>query len=292
MGKPVAQHTLELLSHFSVRAQYRIGDLASFFLRNTPNQVSRQARQNIELCFADLDKGERQRLYQECLRHTCYTMTELGAVWRSPLERLLERITSVDVCAEFEQSQKSRIILAPHLGSWETLAQWLGHHCDIIMLYKRRKNKAVDQLVRECRARSGGELVPTKKRGLRQLLVGMKNGKDLMILPDQRPGGRKAFIEAEFFGLSAPTTTLVHNLCSKMDCDVFIANMCRSTPPGKFSLQIRPLEYARLAADDVRSAQYMNDQIEAMVREHLEQYLWGYRRFDSDVYASLEQGNR
>lgn len=292
MRKSAIQRSLELLSRFSLRTQYRIGDLLAFVLRNTSNQVSRQARENIELCFAELDVAERKRLYRESMRHTCYAMTELAAVWCWPVERVLERITAVDVCAEFEQSQKSRIILAPHLGSWETLAQWLGRHCDIIMLYKRRKNRADDRFVLEARARSGGSLVPTKRRGLRQLLVGLKQGKDMMILPDQKPGGKKAFIDARFFGFSAPTTTLVHNLCSKMDCDVFIANMCRSMPPGEFSLHISPLEQARLAADDVDSAQYMNDAIEALARQHPEQYQWGYRRFGKDAYASLEQGNR
>ena len=289
MGKPAIQHLLELLSRLPLGGLYRLGDLVGFVLRNTPNQVSRQARQNIELCFADRELAERQRLYRECMRHTCYAMTELAAVWCWPVERVLARITSADVCAEFETSNKSRIILAPHLGSWEMLAVWLGRHCDIIMMYKRRKNRGIDRFALEARARSGGSLVPTKKRGLRQLLVGLKKGKDLMILPDQKPGGRKAFIEATFFGFSAPTTTLVHSLCSKIDCDVFIADMCRSQPPGEFSLQIRPLEHARLAADDAGSAQYMNDAIEALVRRHLEQYQWGYRRFHKSVYAAAGQ---
>lgn len=277
---------LELLSHFSLRTQYQLADMISLVLRNTPNQVSRQARENIRLCFADMDQAQQQALYRETMRHTCYAMTELAATWCWPVERVLAKITSIDICDEFEQSSRSRIILVPHLGSWEALAVWLGQHCNAIMLYKRRKNPKVDSFIKQARARSGGELVPTKKHGLRQLLIGMRAGRSLMILPDQRPGGKKAYIESSFFGFSAPTTTLVQNLCSKIDCDVFIANMCRSTPPGEFSLQIRPLEHDRLAADDVDSAQYMNDQIEALVRQHLSQYQWGYRRFDSRAYAS------
>lgn len=286
MSKPAIQHLLELLSHLSLGSLYRLGDMLGFVLGRTANQVSRQARQNIELCFADRERSERRRLYRECMRHTSYAMTELAAVWCWPVERVLARITSADVCAEFEASRKSRIILAPHLGSWETLAVWLGRHCDIIMMYKRRKHSGIDRFVLEARARSGGSLVPTKKRGLRQLLVGLKKGKDLMILPDHKPGGGKAYIQSTFFGFNAPTTTLVHNLCSKIDCDVFIANMCRSQPPGEFSLQIRPLEHARLAADDAGSAQYMNDSIEALIRQLPEQYQWGYQRFHKSVYAA------
>ena len=217
---------------------------------------------------------------------------ELGTIWCRPVERVLELITSTDICAEFEASERARIIIAPHLGSWETLAVWLGKYYQPIMMYKRRKNKAMDQYIKQARARSGGTLVPTKKHGLRQLLRGMKQGGSLMILPDQKPGGNKARIGSSFFGISAPTTTLVQNLCTKVDCDVFIAAVCRSSPVGEFKLSIRPLDAALLAGEEVVSAQYMNDQIEAMVRENLAQYLWGYRRFSNRSYASLEKGKQ
>ncbi|MCP4874255.1 MAG: hypothetical protein GY896_02110 [Gammaproteobacteria bacterium] len=257
MGNPTLQRSLELLSRFPLRGQYRLGDLVGLVLRNTSSQVSRQTRENIGLCFADMDRAEQQTLYRDCMRHTCYAITELAAVWCWPVERVLATITSVDVCEEFDSSERSRIILLPHLSSWETFEVWLV-------------------------------LVPTRKRGLRQLLIGLKAGKSLVILPDQKPGGKKAYINSRFFGYSAPATTLVQNPCRKIDCEVFIANMCRSEPPGEFSLQIRPLEHARLAADEISSAQYMNDQIEALARQHLAQYQWGYRRFDAGAYASAK----
>ena len=159
------------------------------------------------------------------------------------------------------------------------------------MLYKRRKNRQADDFIRQVRARSGGTLVPTKKRGLRQLLVGMREGKSLMILPDQKPGGKKAYIDSSFFGISAPTTTLVHNLCSKVACSVFIATMYRSTPVGEFGLRIEPLDRERLSGDAIDSAAYMNGAIERLVRQYPEQYQWGYRRFSSTAYKSLQPGS-
>jgi KDO2-lipid IV(A) lauroyltransferase len=158
------------------------------------------------------------------------------------------------------------------------------------MLYKRRKRKyeAADRFILEARSRSGGTLVPTRKKGLRQLLLGLRQGKSLMILPDQRPGGGKASIPSTFFGFSAPTTTLVQNLCCRIDCDVFIASAWRSDPPGEFALRIRPLEHDRLATDEAASAQYMNDAIEALVRMQPAQYQWGYRRFRASAYATLQ----
>ena len=50
---------------------------------------------------------------------------------------------------------------------------------------------------------------------------------------------------------------------------------------------IEPLDRERLAADEIESARYMNDQIEQRVRRHKEQYLWAYRRFSNQVYESV-----
>ncbi len=264
----------------------------AFLVMHVPNQISKQARQNIDLCFAELDPVARRNLLRESIRHTCYAITELGAVWSWPLERIFERITTVDICEEFSASEHGRIILVPHLGSWEMFAIWMGQNCDAIFLYKRPRNRELDAFSRAARARSGGTPVPAKRRGLRKLLIGLRQGASIMILPDQKPGPNKTRIDSTFFGYDAPTTALVHTLSSKPNCKVFLGTMLRSDPPGEFSLKIRPLEHARLAADEVASAQYMNDQIEAVVRTCPGQYQWSYRRFASSAYALINRDSR
>jgi len=288
LSKPFVQHFLELLSHASLRSLYRLGRLTAFILAWTPNQVSRQARQNIDLCFPQLSKAERRQLYHESIRHTCYAGFELAALWCWPSARIESHITQIDVCDSFMQTTRGRIILLPHLGSWETIGIWLGERINVMYLYKRRKNKAVDAYVRAARSRTGGVPLPTKKAGLRQMLTGLRRGDSLVILPDQKPPINKARITSTFFGHRAPTTTLVQNLCSKLDCEVFIAVVYRIIPKGELGLRIEPLERERLAADEVDSAAYMNEQIEQRVRRYKEQYLWCYRRFSNQVYESVE----
>jgi KDO2-lipid IV(A) lauroyltransferase len=285
VSKPAIQHILELLSHFSLRFQYRLGDAIAFVCRCIPNRYTRLMRRHIKLCLPELDQSAQKQLYHQALRHTIYTFTELGAVWCRPADKILGRVSTLDICEEFHHTGRGKIILAPHLGSWETLGIWLGQNCDAIILYKRPRDKALDNFVRQVRGRTGGTPVPTKKRGLRKLLIGLRAGSNLMILPDQKPGAGKARIEAEIFGVNAPTTTLVKNLCSKVDCDVFIATIYRSSPPGEFSLTIQPLDRERLVNDETTGAQYMNDRIEQLVRQSPEQYQWGYRRFSNKAYG-------
>ena len=284
MNKSAAQRFLELLSRLSLQGLYRLGRVTALLIAWTPNQVSRQARQNIELCFAELPKAERRKLFHESIRHTCYAGFELAAIWCWPVERVEALITHTQICDGFLANTRGRIILLPHLGSWETLGVWLGQRINVMYLYKRRKNKAVDAFVKASRSRTGGVPVPTKKAGLRQLLVGLKRGDSLVVLPDQKPSGNKARIASTFFGHDAPTTTLVQNLCSKLDCDVYVAMVYRSNPPGELGIRIEQLDRDRLAGDEEASARYMNQQIEQRVRDHKEQYLWAYRRFSNRVY--------
>jgi len=288
VSKPAVQYCLELLSHASLRTLYRLGDALAFVVRYTTNRATRQTRQNIAVCFPELDPPAQKALYRDVIRHTCYSLVELPALWCWPPERVMACITRVDVCDSFHQSTRGQIILAPHIGAWETLSVWLGKSTtNPMFLYKRRKNRNLDQFIIQARARSGGVPVSTKKSGLRQLLIGLKKGNCVTILPDQKPRSNKAQIESSFFALQAPTTTLVHTLCSKIDCDVFIAAVIRSAPAGEFSLSIQPLERARLGGEKNESAQYMNDQIEQLARRFPGQYLWSYRRFSNRVYESV-----
>ena len=290
MSKPLVQRLYELLSHLSLRSLNRIGRFVAFFVARTPNQVSRRAKLNIDLCFPELSARERRDLVRESIRHTCYAAIELSAIWCWPPEKVIRHITEVDICEGFDETTRGRIILLPHLGSWETLGVWLGARMPVMYLYKRRKNRAVDAFVKASRSRTGGVPVPTKKAGLRQLLVGLKRGENLVILPDQKPRSNKAHIESTFFGHDAPTTTLVHNLCSKLDCDVFIAVVYRLPERGELGLSIEPLEREQLAGEEVASAAYMNAEIEKRVRRHREQYLWAYQRFSKPVYQAATAG--
>ena len=291
MKKPASHYWLRLLSLLSLRSQYWLASGLAYIVARTSNQISRQTRENIRLCFAEQSSTEQQRLYRESIRHTGYAMIELATIWHRPIEQVMELITAFDVCPQFSEATKARIVLLPHLGSWETFGMWLGQQTDPLYLYKPQRNPALDQYIIDLRARTGGEPVPTNKSGLRRLLNGIRQGRTLVILPDQKPGSKSAQIKSTFFGFDAPTTALVHSLCSKLECEVFIATMYRSTPPGEFGLRIEALEFERLSADETESAAYMNGAIERLVQRYPEQYQWGYRRFSSAAYRSLQPGN-
>ena len=280
---------LKTLSALSLASLYRIADFCSLLVRLIPNRTSKLIRQNIRLCFADEDS---KQLYRSTTRQTCYSVLELAAVWCWPAEKILARITSANIAESFiqsnNQSKKGRIVIAPHLGSWELLNLWLAEQGNLISLYKPQPNAGVDRFVLNARSRNGAHLISIDASGLRQLSRGLKQGKTAMILPDQRPKKSKARVMANFFGHEAPTTPMIHNLCNRIDCDIFLASIFRDRASASFELTLLELDRDKIAADQQSSLDYLNSEIETLIKQRPEQYQWGYSRFQRSTYRALD----
>lgn len=287
MNKPAIQILLEILSYFPIRIQYQLAGILAFIVARTRNQVAIVSDRNIRLCFGQLNRPKQKKLARSSIRHTCISLIELAAIWCWPVSKILARIEQQNVCEQFSRSKKGRLVIAPHLGSWELLNIWLAENGNQYSLYKPQRNVKVDNFIFQSRSRNGAQLVPTNASGLRKLLKGLKQGATVMILPDQKPRRGSAQIDSQFFGHQASTTPLIRSICEKIDCDVFMGVMYRSEGSTTFSLHLESLDHNQLAASELDSARYLNNQIELRVRSHPEQYQWSYERFTRAEYDTL-----
>ncbi len=278
---------LRVISVLPLGAQYQIANFASLLMSVIPNNIPKLIEQNIQMCFSDLERNAQRELCHEALKHTCYLVLELAAVWYWPAEKILSRVSRTNVCNSFERSKKGRIIIVPHLGNWELLILWLASQGNFMCLYKPQLNRSIDQFILNARSRNGASMLPIDSSGLRQLSRGLKQGKTAMILPDQRPKKDRARFTANFFGRETPTTALIHNLCSRIDCDVFIASLLRDRTNNSFNITIEALSHEQLASERQNSLNYLNRAIERLIKQKPEQYQWGYTRFPRSNYHSL-----
>jgi KDO2-lipid IV(A) lauroyltransferase len=286
--KPAIQYLLEHLAVYSPASRFRLARLIAFIMVHSPNSISRQTRQNIQLCFPEQSKAEQVLLIKQSILHSCLSVLELSDIWCQPVENSLASVSKVTAPDSFNELTGSSIIIAPHLGSWELLNIWLADRFELISLYKPQDNPKTDYFMLQSRSRNGATLVSTSTSGLRQLMKGLRQGKCLMILPDQKPGKRSAKIDSTFFGHTAPTTSLIYNLCHRTRSNVFIAAAMRNEIGDKFSIVVNSMDCDRLSASAESSAEYLNQTIESLVRSCPEQYQWGYPRFRKSVYRAVE----
>jgi KDO2-lipid IV(A) lauroyltransferase len=282
--KSAFQYILEILSVFPIGFDFWIARILGFIAIHTPNSISRYTDINIQLCLGDLPPSRQRDLARASIRHTCYSLFELAAVWCWSAEKILTRVTSEEICQEFSPSNKGRLIIAPHIGSWELLGIRIAKDNNLFSLYKPQEDPKIDAFMRKARSRNGAQLVPTDASGLRKLMRGLSKGATVIILPDQKPHRGKPHIDSSFFGHEASTTPLIKHICDKIECDVFIGAMYRNEDTATFKLSVKALDHAKLTTAETDSAQYLNDQIELMVASHPEQYQWSYKRFSPGVY--------
>lgn len=278
------ESVFKLLSHCSLTCLFTLAKGLSFVIAYTPNQISRQTKDNIALCFNKKIQQQQTELYRASINHTVCSLIEMASLWHQPMDKVLALIKNECLSDEYINDRQAKIIIAPHFGSWELLNLWLAQKGELFSLYKPARTKTLDEYILRKRKRNGAILVGTNTAGLRSLLKGLKQGASVMILPDQKPSKGSAQINAPFYGYSAPTSLLINSLIKKVKCSVYIAAAVRNIDDANFSIQLNKLDETKFSAQAQQSADYLNQSIEQFIAIDEAQYQWSYRRFSKKTY--------
>ena len=255
----------------------RIGDLLWY-----QQSISRQVtEENLQICFPDMPAAEREQLARDSLRNLGMTAMELGLMWRGSVPRVLSRIrriTGEEYMAQALAQGTGVIVLAPHIGNWELVGQYLGVHFRSTHMYQPPEHPALDRLIYKARSRSGSALAPTNTSGVKALLRVLKKGEVVAVLPDQSPPkGSGSF--APFFGLPALTQSLSYNLIQRTGARVVFIYAKRIPASSDFELVMTPPEDDIYSEDELTALSALNRGVEKVVMDVPEQYQWEYKRF-------------
>jgi KDO2-lipid IV(A) lauroyltransferase len=180
---------------------------------------------------------------------------------------------------EAAQAQGRGIVfLTPHLGCFEVTAQgYAAHWGRITVLYRPARKPWLRELVDSARGRANLATAPTTLAGVRQMLKALKSGEAVGLLPDQVPPEGLG-LWAPFFGRDAYTMTLSTRLAQQTGAAILLAWGERLPWGGGYRVHFRPWSGA-VAADPAGAATQVNAQMEGLIRECPQQYLWGYARY-------------
>ena len=177
---------------------------------------------------------------------------------------------------------KGIVFLTPHMGCFELSAQYMARrwgvvHGPITVLYRPARQTWLAKLMETARARPGLASAPTTMAGVRQMIKALRQGHSVGLLPDQvPPDGQGMWVP--FFGKPAYSMTLAAKLAQQTGAAVILAR-CVRRPLGRgFDLYVRGLQ-APLAQEAEAAVLQINQEMERLIRESPEQYLWGYARY-------------
>lgn len=237
------------------------------------------ANRNIEACFPQLSKEERQRLVLKSAEETGKWLFESPYIWfRNPdfLKKKIH-INNPEVLQTAFEKKKGVVVILPHLGNFESLNFYLPFHFPFAAMYKPGRSWWMEQMVVNGRERMGTSMFSVNSRGVRGALRHLKRGGVLVVLSDHLPT-KNTGVFAPFFGIPAHTGKLTQSLAKCNHSEVLLATVLR-LPGGKgFDATFYPVQGVD-SDDPVAAATAVNKAIEGAVRLCPEQYQWFYKRF-------------
>lgn len=205
-------------------------------------------------------------------------LLELPKIWLRPHAEVVERVVRVsgwELVEEARAQGRGILFLTPHLGCFEITAQYYASVGPITVLYRRPKQAWLAPLIESGRG-ANLRLAPADMSGVRRLIKALRGGEAVGMLPDQAPGAGEG-IWAPFFGRPAYTMTLAARL-AETGATVLRAYAERLHYGAGYHLKLFPLSQPLSGDLPARVAQ-INAELEALIRDCPEQYLWGYNRY-------------
>jgi len=236
----------------------------------------RHMRENMVLALG-VD-GER-RVRAAAIANAGKTSLELPKIWLRPLEETAARVVRVsgwELVEEATRHGKGIVYLTPHLGCFEVTAQYLSTKAPITVLYRPPKLAWLQTMIEAGRARAQLHLAAADLSGVRTLLKALKRGEAVGMLPDQAPRmGEGRWLD--FFGKPAYTMTLAARLTESGATPIMVwAERLAGGAGYHFHLQ-RPMQ--AIVGNTEERAAIISREIEVLIRQCPEQYLWSYNRY-------------
>lgn len=277
---------LGLLSRRTPEAAERFGRRLGLLSRRLLPGRRRLAERNLARAFPERTPAEIAALAREVFAHFGGLATDLLRSSTRPAEECLSRIEVVGLAQALAASRSGRGVLfvTPHLGNWEFAALVTGASgIPSTVIARPLDNPLLDVLLTGFRQRTGNRVVP-KAEAAREVLRTLRRGGTIGILPDQHAHPPDAVV-VPFFGRPASTTSSVARFAERTGAFV-VAAACVRTGPARWRITYLPPLDPRSLPEEERGVEALTRRVsavvEAMVREHPEQWLWLHNRWRLD----------
>jgi KDO2-lipid IV(A) lauroyltransferase len=276
-----------LLSRLPLAWLHVLGALLGWLAWLFSPTYRRHMSENMELA---LGKDVARRVRSAAIAEAGKALLELPKIWLNPLADSAARIVAVTGWGHVEaawQAGKGIVFLTPHLGCFEITAQYYSTHAPVSVLYRPPRQAWLQTMLEEGRARQQLYLAAADLSGVRTLLKALKRGEAVGMLPDQAPRlGEGRWLD--FFGKPAYTMTLAARL-TESGAAVIVCWAERLPGGAGYHFHLHAPTQP-IAGSTEERAQQINHEIEHLIRQCPEQYLWGYNRYKRPAGAELPPG--
>ncbi len=292
MKEKLISWVLALASRLPLSVARKIGAAIGDLCWRLNTREAKVTRINLSRAFPSRSPQQLDELARESMREWGKSIFEIPVVWggsRQWLDSKLVRQPGAELWDEYRKDKTGLIMLGPHLGNWEVVGLACSARAgEMTNMFAPSGQVALDKRIREARSRFGGILVPTDKKGVMALIKALRAGGVVGILPDQVPP-RSGGVYSPFFGITALTMSLIHNLIKRSGAKALLV-YAKRVPEGFELVHVEP-PAAIYSEDQQVSVDALNQGVEQCVLGAVPQYQWEYKRYkhqppgEPDIYA-------
>ncbi|PSW21460.1 lipid A biosynthesis lauroyl acyltransferase [Photobacterium sanctipauli] len=268
-----------LMSWLPYFIQYRLGQVFGRLGMRVVKKRKKTIERNLELCFPDMAKEERDEIVKQNIDNTGLALFETGMAWFWPDIRVERHVDyeGFEHIHELEKQGKGVLLIAVHSLNLELGARAFGMKTPGVGVYRPNKNPCFDYFQFHGRVRSNKYMIDRKD--VKGMLRALRKGERVWYAPDHDYGRRRSAFAPLFAVENACTTTGTSLLADASDCALVPFAMVRNNEHGRYTLKVFPPLEAFPKNDPEAAAAYVNKAIERSIMEAPEQYMWLHRRF-------------
>jgi Kdo2-lipid IVA lauroyltransferase/acyltransferase len=269
---------------------HRIGFVVGWLAWCGSERHRRLTRENIDQYARHMKMTDAKSLLRASIAEQGRGITELALAWTAAPETLYGMVRECVGWEHIDAAQLAKrpiILVTPHLGCYDIAGRYMSGKMPITALYRAPKQKWLEAIMQQGRVRAGGATAAADASGIRTLLRALKSGGNIVLLPDQVPGGGDG-AWVDFFGRPAYTMTLLPRLAASANAVVlfFFAERLPRGAGYRVHIEAMPEPFS---TDRKIAARQTNHMVEKLINMAPAQYLWGYNRYKHPAGAPLPE---
>ncbi|WP_089981175.1 LpxL/LpxP family Kdo(2)-lipid IV(A) lauroyl/palmitoleoyl acyltransferase [Luteibacter sp. UNCMF331Sha3.1] len=268
-----------LIARLPFRLLMRLGRLAGRLALHLNPERRRIAATNIALCFPELDAEAQKALVRANLCDVGMMLSEFALGWMGSDEAIANVPVTVEGLEHLEAARaagRGVLLVGGHFSHLELCARLVSQRIRIAGMYRRMDSDVFEFAVLRSRLHYASAMF--EKDDIRGTVKYLKNGGTLWYAPDQDMRS-KDNVFVPFFGVLAATITATHHLARLSGALVIPFYHRRLPGDAGYAMRLGEPMDDFPSKDAALDTARVNAQIEQMVREAPEQYLWVHKRF-------------
>jgi Kdo2-lipid IVA lauroyltransferase/acyltransferase len=250
----------------------------------------KRVRDNLALVMPDLPESEVRRISRAVPDNVGRTVIEIYSGPEFIAQALRHPLTGggVEALEAAHAAGRPVILVTGHFGNYDaSRAALIARGYRVGALYMPMANPYFNAHYVQAISGIGTPLFPRGRSGLADMVRHLRSGGMLGMLVDQHMGHGE---ELTFFGREALTALSAADLALKYDALLIPTYAVRKPDGLSFEIIVEP-PIAKASPEEM--TQGLNDSLEALVRQHLDQWFWIHRRWKGRLKTdgSLQPGS-